>query len=77
MSDGWTAMQCWEWPKMAMWVVSPVRAGHPLPGARLLHGLVGSMKYAHRVRWSRLPAVVARLRSWPEAPSSSAWASTG
>ena len=31
-----------------------------------------SWKYAQRVRCSRLPPVVARLRSWPEAPATSA-----
>ena len=47
---------------------SPSRAGQPEPGRRLLHGLVVSWKYGQRVRWSRLPPTVARLRSWPEAP---------
>ena len=38
-------------------------AGQPVPGSRLLQGIAVSRKYTHRVRWSRLPAVVAMLRS--------------
>ena len=70
MSDGWVATQCSEWPRIAWLRCSPSSAGQPEPGRRLLHGFVTSWKYEQRVRWSRLPPTVARLRSWPEAPAS-------
>ena len=46
----------------------PVMAGQPVPGSRLLQGIAVSRKYMHRVRCSRLPAVVAMLRSCADAP---------
>ena len=46
-------------------------------GSRLLHGIETSWKYGQRVRCSRLPATVAALRIWPEAPFSTALASIG
>src|SRR5215210_8995986 len=52
-------------------------AEQPLPGARLLHGVVTSWKYTQRVRCRRLPPVVAWLRIWPEAPASRARATAG
>jgi ABC-type transport system substrate-binding protein len=52
-------------------------AEQPEPGSRLLQGVVTSWKYTHRVRCRRFPPVVARLRSCPDAPASSACASTG
>ena len=41
----------------------PRAPGSRVPGSRLLHGFVTSWKYGQRVRCSRLPPVVARLRS--------------
>ncbi len=55
----------------------PRAPGSPSPARRLLHGFVTSWKYAQRVRWSRLPPTVATLRSWPDAPASTACASSG
>ena len=72
MSLGCVATQCSEWPRIAWLRCSPSSAGQPEPGRRLLQGFVTSWKYEQRVRWSRLPPTVARLRSWPEAPASSA-----
>ena len=77
MSEGWVATQCGDPPRMARLRWSPARAGQPEPGTRLLHGLVTSWKYRQRVRCSRLPPTVAMLRSWPDAPASTARASTG
>jgi len=45
-------------------------------GSRLLHGMAVSRKYMHRVRWSKLPAVVAILRSCADAPARRACDST-
>src|SRR4029453_16664142 len=73
MSEGLVAMQCSLVPRIASIRLAPVIAGHPLPGSRLLHGMAVSRKYTHRVRCSRLPAVVAMLRSWADAPLRSAW----
>ena len=72
MSDGCVATQCSECPRIAWLRCSPSRAAQPEPGSRLLHGVVTSWKYAQRVRCSRLPPVVAMLRSCPDAPASSA-----
>ena len=58
-------------------VLALARGAAASPGSRLLHGFVTSWKYEQRVRWSRFPPTVARLRSWPEAPASSACESTG
>src|SRR6476660_7699680 len=69
MSDGFVAMQCSLVPRMASVRLLPVMAGQPVPGSRLLQGIAVSRKYMHRVRWSRLPAVVAILRSWADAPA--------
>src|SRR5205823_4497546 len=44
--------------------------------ARLKHCFAVGRKYMHRVRWSRLPAVVAMLRSWADAPARRACEST-
>ena len=77
MSDGWVAMQCSETPKMAISREWPPIAEQPDPGSRLLHRVVRSWKYTQRVRCSRLPPVVARLRSWPDAPATSASDRTG
>ena len=55
----------------------PVRAGQPDPACRLLHGLLTSWKYRHRVRCNRFPPTVAMFRSCPDAPESNAWDSTG
>src|SRR2546429_3035382 len=76
MSDGLVAMQCSLVPRTARVRLLPVMAGQPLPGSRLLQGMAVSRKYTHRVRWSRLPAVVAMLRSWADAPARRAWDST-
>src|SRR5204862_501362 len=76
MSEGWVATQCGDPPRIARLRWSPARAGQPEPGSRLLHGLVTSWKYRQRVRCSRLPPTVAMFRSWPDAPPSTARAST-
>src|SRR5205814_2283957 len=69
MSDGLVAMQLSLVPRTASVRLLPVIAGQPVPGSRLLRGITVSRKYMHRVRWSRLPAVVAMLRSCAEAPA--------
>src|SRR5713101_8552977 len=69
MSDGLVAMQCSLVPRTASVRLLPVMAGQPVPGSRLLQGIAASRKYMHRVRWSRLPAVVAILRSCADAPA--------
>src|SRR5439155_2355465 len=69
MSDGFVAMQCSLVPRTASERLKPVMAGQPLPGSRLLQGMAVSRKYTQRVRWSRLPAVVAMLRSCADAPA--------
>ena len=56
--------------------LAPSMAGQPVPGSRLLQGMAVSRKYTQRVRCSRLPAVVAMLRSWAEAPARMACDST-
>src|SRR3954453_8660373 len=76
MSDGLVAMQCSLVPRMARVRLLPVMAGQPVPGSRLLHGMAVSRKYMHRVRCSKLPAVVAMLRSCVDAPLKSAWERT-
>src|SRR6266480_2468154 len=68
MSDGLVAMECSLVPRTARERLLPVMAGQPVPGSRLLQGMAVSRKYMHRVRCSRLPAVVAILRSCAEAP---------
>src|SRR5262245_64505740 len=73
MSEGLVAMQCSLVPRIASIRLAPVIAGHPVPGSRLLHGMAVSRKYMQRVRWSKLPAVVAILRSCAEAPESMAF----
>ena len=50
-------------------VRSPDRRSSREPGSRLLQGVATLRKYTQRVRCSRLPAVVAALRSWVEAPA--------
>src|SRR3977135_49721 len=72
MSEGLVAMHCSLVPRMASMRLLPVMAGQPVPGSRLLHGIAVSRKYMHRVRWSKLPAVVAMLRSCADAPERSA-----
>jgi hypothetical protein len=42
MSLGWVAMHCSLVPRIARLRLKPPRAEQPLPGARLLHGLVVS-----------------------------------
>jgi hypothetical protein len=69
MSDGWAAMQASLVPRMASIRLVPAIAGQPEPGLRLLQALAVSRKYMQRVRWRRLPAVVAALRNWVEAPA--------
>ena len=69
-------MQCPLAPRMASVRLLPPIAEHPVPGSRLLHAMAVSRKYTHRVRWSRLPAVVAMLRSCAEAPARRAWDKT-
>src|SRR5436189_4650336 len=69
MSEGLVAMQCSLVPRTASVRLLPVMAGQPVPGSRLLQGIAVSRKYMHRVRCSRLPAVVAILRSWADAPA--------
>src|ERR1700747_3031534 len=76
MSDGFVAMQCSLVPRTASMRLLPVIAGQPVPGSRLLQGMAVSRKYTQRVRWSRLPAVVAMLRSWADAPDRMACDST-
>jgi len=68
MSEGLVAMQCSLVPRMARLRFAPVIAAQPEPGSRLLHGISVARKYMQRVRWSRLPAVVAILRSCADAP---------
>src|ERR1700686_4888361 len=77
MSDGFVAMQCSLVPRTASVRLLPVMAGQPVPGSRLLQGIAVSRKYMHRVRWSRLPAVVAILRSCGDAPERRACDRTG
>src|SRR5262249_56788359 len=72
MSEGLVAMQCALVPRIASLRLAPVIAGQPVPGSRLLHGMAGSRKYTHRVRWRRLPVVVAMLRRCADAPARSA-----
>src|SRR5437588_11255688 len=72
MSDGFVAMQCSLAPRMASVRLLPLIAGQPVPGSRLLQGMAVSRMYTHRVRCSRLAAVVAMLRSWAVGPESSA-----
>src|SRR5437899_8415533 len=76
MSDGLVAMQWSLVPRMASVRLLPVIAGHPVPGSRLLQGMAVSRKYTHRVRWRRLPPVVAIFRSWADAPARRACDST-
>src|SRR6202162_5218186 len=76
ISDGFVAMQCSLVPRTASMRLLPVIAGQPVLGSRLLQGIAVSRKYMQRVRWSRLPAVVAILRSWAEAPARRACDST-
>jgi hypothetical protein len=76
MSDGFVAMQCSLVPRIASMRLAPVIAGQPVPGSRLLQGMAVSRKYTHRVRCRRLPAVVAMLRNWADAPESMACDST-
>src|SRR5688572_6755099 len=68
MSDGLVAIHCLLVPRIASVRLLPVIAGQPVPGSRLLQGIAVSRKYTQRVRWSRLPAVVATLRSCVDAP---------
>ena len=70
-------MQCRLQPSTAWARLTPPMASQPVPGARLLQALAVSVKYWQRVRCSTLPAVVAALRSWPEAPESRASARAG
>ncbi|KOG91008.1 hypothetical protein ADK38_05540 [Streptomyces varsoviensis] len=44
MSEGCVATQCAEWPSTARSRCTPSRAGQPVPGSRLLHGLPTSWK---------------------------------
>src|SRR5437773_10013193 len=76
MSDGLVAMQCSLVPNTASERLLPVMAGQPVPDSRLLQGIAVSRKYTHRVRCSRLPAVVAILRSCADAPARRPWDST-
>src|SRR2546422_10357126 len=76
MSEGLVAMQGSLAPRTARVRLLPVIAGQPVPGSRLLQGMAVSRKYTHRVRWSRLPAVVAILRSCAVAPERRACDST-
>src|SRR5438552_2319211 len=69
-------MQCSLVPRIARPRFTPVIAAQPEPGSRLLQGMAVSRKYTHRVRWSRLPAVVAMLRSCADAPARIACDST-
>src|SRR2546430_12640855 len=68
MSEGLVAMQCSLVPRIARVRLLSAMAGHPLLGSRLLHGIAVSRKNMQRVRWSRLPATVAMLRTCAEAP---------
>src|SRR6267143_1091367 len=76
MSEGFVAMQLELVPSIASVRLSPSIAEQPEPGSRLLQAIAGLRKYTQRVRCSRLPAVVAILRSCAEAPASNAWEST-
>src|ERR1700736_1821399 len=76
MSDGLVAMQCSLAPRIARMRLLPLMAGQPVPGSRLLQGIAVSRKYMQRVRCSRLPAVVAILRSCADAPLTIACEST-
>src|ERR1700730_17878737 len=77
MSEGCVATHASDQPRIASSRLKPSRAEQPDPGSRLLHGVVTFWKYTQRVRCSKLPPVVERLRSWPDAPESSASESTG
>ena len=73
MSLGWVAMQCSLAPKIAWSRLMPPIAWQPLPGSRLLQGIGRVVRNSsQRVRCSRLPPVVALLRSCPLAPARSA-----
>src|SRR5258708_23056305 len=76
MSDGLVAMHCELVPRIASVRFSPPMAEQPEPGSRLLHAIAVLRKYMQRVRWSRLPLVVAPLRSCADAPESRASEST-
>src|SRR5437867_4283543 len=76
MYEGLVAMQCSLVPRTASVRLLPVIAGQPVPGSRLLQDMAVSRKYMHRVRWSKLPAVVAMLRSCADAPARRACDST-
>ena len=76
MSLGLVAMHASLAPMIACGRVYPPTAEQPEPGSRLLHGIAVLRKYMQRVRWSRLPPVVATLRSCADAPESSASEST-
>src|SRR5438445_10756513 len=69
MSDGFVAIQWSLVPRTASVRLLPGMAGQPVPGSRLLQGIAVSRKYMQRVRWSRLPAVVAIVRSCAVAPA--------
>src|SRR5215468_456232 len=68
MSGGFVAMQGSLVPSIAGIRLEPGIGGHPVPGSRLLHGMAVSRQYTQRVRLSKLPPVVAILRSCAEAP---------
>src|ERR1700704_3284513 len=73
ISEGLVAIQCSLVPRMASGRLGPPMAEQPVPGSRLLHGVDVSRKYTHRVRWSRLPPVVAMFLSCADAPARRAW----
>jgi hypothetical protein len=64
-------------PRTASLRFSPPSAAQPEPGVRLLQAVAVSRKYGQRVRCSRLPPIVAMLRSCGEALASSASATSG
>jgi hypothetical protein len=63
--------------KKGMHPVKPSIAPQPLPGERLLQGIVVSKKYGQRVRCIRLPPTVAILRNCGDAPALIANESSG
>src|SRR5205823_15114407 len=76
-SDGCVAMHLSLVPRIAFVRLMPTSEEHPDPGSRLLHGVATSRKYGQRVRCRILPAIVAMLRTWPDAASSSDWLTSG
>ncbi len=70
MSDGWVATQCSrpaEDRQVAVLALARGAAACPARACCRASSRPGSS--VQRVRWSRFPPTVARLRSWPDAPA--------